>query len=377
MESTIQKTVVFGIFILLGLLLKYKFTSSAEKQGVKRIILNLALPATIFVALMGVTVDKELLGLPFLALGINVFLFYVFPLLFPCFGIQKGTASYRTLRLMIPSLAPGLSCFPFIAELLGKHYLAKAAMADLGNKVFVLIIMYWIAIRWYFKHNPGAVDASRNKLTSLLIALVSEPVTILILIALGLLSFGFSFDTLPPIAQEVLRKLSLLMTPLVMVFIGLSVKIKKKQLIQLFSILMARAGMVLLFCALCVQLAGFTVAEEAVWIVAFSLSACSFWPYAHIASISLVEQDRIGKEKTFRSGLAVNLLALSFPLSALLIVAVMLNPTFIAVPVHILLLGVSCIALSFFPMVIQWLNGLISTEIKFKYKKVWQLLFRD
>jgi len=53
MDATIQKTILFGIFIIIGFFLKRKFNSKAEIQGLKKIILNLALPATIFIALMG------------------------------------------------------------------------------------------------------------------------------------------------------------------------------------------------------------------------------------------------------------------------------------------------------------------------------------
>jgi len=62
METTIQKTILFIIFIGIGFILKRKFTTKAEIQGLKKIILNLALPATIFIALMGVEIDRNLLG---------------------------------------------------------------------------------------------------------------------------------------------------------------------------------------------------------------------------------------------------------------------------------------------------------------------------
>jgi len=50
----IQKTIVFLFFIFIGVLLKVKFKSKEEITGIKKVILNLALPATIFIALLGV-----------------------------------------------------------------------------------------------------------------------------------------------------------------------------------------------------------------------------------------------------------------------------------------------------------------------------------
>ena len=342
METTIQKTIIFGIFIILGLILKFKFTDSSEIKGIKKIILNLALPATIFIALMGIEVDKSLLGLPIMALVINLLLFYAFPFILPLVGFKKNTADYRTMRLMIPSLAPGLSCFPFITEILGQEYLAKAAMADLGNKVFVLIILYSIAVHWYFRKKTTNKN-QKSKLKSLFITLFSEPVTLLIFIALVLLGFGFSFSNLPSIAQEVLQKLSVLMTPLVMLFIGLAVKIRKDQCIQLLSVLLIRAGIVLFSSVGIIWILQISVQNDILWILAFSLSACSFWPYAHMASISEKEKKELGTEKTFRGSLSINILALSFPLSTLMIIIVMLNPSYMTIPINIIVIASICI----------------------------------
>ncbi|WP_299898599.1 permease [uncultured Aquimarina sp.] len=345
METTIQKTIVFGVFILIGFLLKRKFTSKAETQGLKKIILNLALPATIFIALMGVKIDQNLLTLPFIALLINGLLFWMFPFVLPMVGFKKNTPEYRTLRLLLPSLAPGLSCFPFIAELLGPNYLAKAAMADLGNKVFVLIILYCVAMHWYMKLSNNTNQKQNRKLKSLITTLLSEPVTVLILLAIGLLSFGLSFQNLPNMVQDVLQKLSLLMTPLVMIFIGLSVKIRKDQFIKIVSVLILRTGVVLLISAGIIGLMGITIREEILWLISFSLSACSFWPYAHIAGIGEKEKQEYGSEKTFHNGLAINVLAISFPLSTVMIMGIMLNPSLVGDPYRITLLAIGCIGI--------------------------------
>ncbi|KAA1244968.1 AEC family transporter [Aquimarina sp. RZ0] len=379
MDATIQKTILFGIFIVIGFFLKRKFNSKAEIQGLKKIILNLALPATIFIALMGIDIDPGLVGFPLMALGINLLLFYIFPLILLLVGFKKDSSDYRTMRLMIPSLAPGLSCFPFISEILGQEYLAKAAMADLGNKVFVLIILYSIATQWYFKQTSNNNNKKeKGKLKTLLITLFSEPVTLLILVALALMTFGFSFETLPAIAQDTIQKLSLLMTPLVMIFIGLAVKIRKDQCIKLLSILIIRAGVVMLISAGVIWVMQISVREDILWMLAFSLSACSFWPYAHIAGISEKEKKELGKEKTFKSSTAINLLALSFPLSTLIIMTVMLNPDFMMIPSHIVAVAVACLGIG--SVLVIWIRlkeikGMRSNSkaIRFKwmdYKKV-------
>ncbi|MEO0901886.1 MAG: permease, partial [Bacteroidota bacterium] len=156
MDSGLYKTITFVCFILIGVFLKSKIKSKDEKSGIKAIILNLALPATIFIALLGVKVDWSLVFLPIIALALNVVLFLAIPYVLPLVGIEKDSSEFRTARLLIPSLAPGLSCFPFVLEFLGENALAKVAMADLGNKIFVLVILYIVAMNWHYRYRSVA-----------------------------------------------------------------------------------------------------------------------------------------------------------------------------------------------------------------------------
>jgi len=330
MDINLQKTFLFLLFIGIGLLLKVKLKDKSELAGIKVIILNLALPATIFIALLGVNIEASLLLLPLIALLLNVVLFFVTPLVLPILGIKRGTPNFRTGQLLVSSLAPGLSCFPFILEYLGDSYLAKAAMADLGNKVFVLLILYLVAMRWHYKTQEIQNTSNKSKLKSLCIAMVSEPVNIFILVALVLLSFGLHMESLPFIVSESLSRLSLLMTPLVLLFIGLSVKIKKRQFAQIISLLLLRAGIVVLLGIGLISLANITIAQDRLLLLAFGLSACSFWPFAHIAAVDAQEKRVLNFRKTFNQNFAINILAISFPLSVVLILGILSAGTLFA-----------------------------------------------
>lgn len=345
MDFTLQKTLTFVLFIGIGLLLKFKFQSREEISGIKKIILNLALPATIFIALLGIKIDIGLMVLPFMALALNVFLFVAFPYALPIAGIKRDTPDYRTAKLLIPSLAPGLSCFPFVLEFLGEDYLAKAAMADLGNKIFVLIILYVVAMNWHYRIRSTISKGNRSKIKSLVLAMISEPVNIFIIIALILVFFGLSMESLPFFISETLQRLRILMTPLVLLFIGLAVNIRRKQFLKLASMLFLRAGTVLFICGICIYLGRITVQNEILLMLAFGLSACSFWPYAHIAAVDAQEMDVPNNMKTFNGNFAINTLALSFPLSTILILGVLSSgslfygamPIFIASSIFILI----------------------------------------
>jgi len=337
----IQKTIVFLFFIFIGVLLKVKFKSKEEISGIKKIILNLALPATIFIALLGVKVELHLLILPLLALGLNLLLFFSMPLILPLMGIGKNTPEYRTAKLLVPSLAPGLSSFPFILEFLGDEYLAKAAMSDLGNKVFVLFFLYLVAMNWHYSLQSNQKKSGGTKLRPLIKAMISEPVNVFIAAALVLLAFGLHMDSLPFFLSETLEKLSLIMTPLVLLFIGLAVKIKRKQFFQIFSLLCTRAGLVLLITGIFVTIAGIEARNEILLTMAFGLSACSFWPYAHIAAVDSLEMDKKSKRRTFSSDFGVAILALSFPLSTMLILATLNSGAFFVNPFNIFMIAIA------------------------------------
>lgn len=339
MDYTLQKTFTFLLFIGIGLLLKFKFESKEELTGIKKIILNLALPATIFIALLGVQIDAALLSLPFIALSLNILLFLLFPYLMPLTGIKKNSPEYRTARLLVPSLAPGLSCFPFVLEYLGEEYLAKAAMADLGNKVFVLIILYLVAMNWYYSKRAITDQSKASKLKSLTMAMISEPVNIFIVIALILVFFGFKMESLPFFISDTLTRLSVIMTPLVLLFIGLAVKIKRQQIYKIFSLLFLRAGFVCLISGIFIFIANISVQQDILVLLSFGLSACSFWPFSHIAVVGSQELHIKKKQKTFNSTFGVNILALSFPLSTVMILAILSSGNLFSNGYSVLILG--------------------------------------
>lgn len=363
MDIGFQKTVVFLFFIFIGILLKIKFKSKEEINGIKKIILNLALPSTIFIALLGIKVELHLLILPVLALGLNLLLFLAMPLVLPLMGIAKNTPEYRTAKLLVPSLAPGLSSFPFIMEFLGEDYLAKAAMSDLGNKVFVLFFLYLVAMNWHYALQSDKKKNGGAKLKPLIKAMVSEPVNIFIGVALLFLVFGFTMDSLPFFLSETLEKLSLIMTPLVLLFIGLAVKIKRKQFFQIFSLLCTRAGLVLLISAIFVSVAGIHARNEILLTLAFGLSACSFWPYAHIAAVDSMEMEKKPKNKTFSSDYGVAILALSFPLSTMLILAILNSGSLFVHTINIFMVAIIMLVLG---LLVPLLNGINKKWSTFK-----------
>ena len=355
MNPAIIKTISLVVLILLGYTLQSKITSKDQKTGIKAVILSVALPATIFIALLKIEFSWEMAIVPLLALAFNLIVFALvdkLPAVLP--GMISSSARHRTLKMLLPSLAPGLSCFPFLLEYLGEDSLAMAALADVGNKVFVLVILYLIAMRWYYQRHQIDNQNLSDKVKGLLVSLVREPINMILLLALGMLAFGFNFNSLPEFLQMSTERLSLMMTPLVLLFIGISVKLNWQQVKAIFSILLVRSTIAFLISAGLLFVLPISSPAMALLVVIFPQSACSFWPYAHISVVSALEEvDTTDQHPTFDIEFAMNVLACSLPFSTVLILGICTAGDFFAAPMNVLGLAAAFGTMALVPIIVQ------------------------
>jgi malate permease and related proteins len=351
MIEAIQKTLTLLLLIGLGLALRTKIKNKTEINGIKEIILSVALPSTVFIALMGINISFSLLIYPILILSFNFFIFLLTPKILPVFGIEKDSASGRTLTMLLPSLAPGLSSFPFINEFLGDESLALAAMGDVGNKFFALNFLYFMAMRMYLNNHQNEASEEKGKVKSLLLSLVKEPINIIMLLAIIFLSVGLNMKSLPTIVSELFNRASSLMTPLVLIYIGLAVQFKEGKIKLVSSILLFRAGVTLLFSVLIIRIFNVTTPNLILLAVVVPLSSCSFWPFAHISGINIKEDNKeVTKERrTFDMNLAVLILAFSLPLSTILVMGILASGEFFAHTSTLLALGLTLTGLGLAP----------------------------
>lgn len=349
MGLAIHKTLAFISLIVLGFLLKRKITSKEQISGIKAVILSVALPATIFIALLKIDIKPTLIFLPIIALFVNVVMLGAARLVLPFFHFGKDTPEFRTLVLLLASFAPGLSCFPFLAEYWGEESLAHAALADVGNKVFVLILLYLLAMHWYYqllkKRNVKEEAQSDSRLKSLLLSLGREPVNMVMLIAIVLLCFGQNLAALPAFLQDAITRMSALMTPLVLMFIGLAVKVKRAEMIKILQLLVARSGFAFILSALMLAFVPAAVPIGLILVaVAFPQSACSFWPFAHMTAVEALEQNK--PQRTFNLDLALNILAFSLPYSTVMILVICSFGNFFSNPFYLIIVGMSMVGFS-------------------------------
>ena len=360
MPVAIQTSLSLLLMILLGYFLRSKLDSDAHRKGLKVVILDLALPAMIFVALLGIKMDAEILILPVLVLVWNGLMLGAGYFGLPWMGVERNSAQHRTWLMLLPSLAPGLSCFPFLIEYLGEEALAWGALADVGNKVYVLIFAYLIAMTWYYRVHRMGSRSNGEKVKQLFLAMLQEPINIVLILAIVLLSLGWNMESLPGFLGKSILSLKDVMTPLILLFIGMSVILKWKQIQSIFSLLMLRAGISLLLSAILVSVFSFPSTAAILLVVVFPLSSCSFWPFAHMSAVRQLELngEKSDKQKTFDLELGINILAVSLPFSTLLILGIFSAGEYFIDPVRIAGFGLALVFIPLISKIILWIKGL-------------------
>ena len=332
-----EKTISFFILIIIGILFRSKVKNEEQKDTIKTLILAIALPAVIFSALLKIDLSSSLIYPPILVLSLNFILFLSVRWMLPMImGKNTSMADRRTLMLMLPSLAPYLSCFPFLTEFSDDTIIGLAAIADTGNKLFILIFLYLLAMYWsYGREIFSNKKAEYNKLIDILL----QPINLSIIVALIASLLGISLETIPVYFQESLTYLRNLLTPIIMIFIGLAVKVKGKQLKSILGLLLWRSAIAFALSALVISLFNINSLATVLLVVAFPQSSCSFIAYAQI-SIIANRQDRT--KALFNLALALSILAISLPFSALTMVWIYSSGDFFASPLH--LTGLSVVA---------------------------------
>jgi len=211
--------------------------------------------------------------------------------------------------------------------------------------------LYIVAMNMFLKNNKTTETKMGDKIKSLLLNLAQEPINIVIISAIVLLSLGLNFKALPMIIQDMFDKTSAMMTPLVLLFIGLAVQLKQRKKRLIASLLVFRAGLTMLFSAAMITLLGLSDPTMILLATVIPLSSASFWPFAHISAFNKREEEQdVPKERrTFSVDLAVLVMAFSLPFSTLLILGILSTGTLFAHTGTIVTTGLLLIAVGFLP----------------------------
>ena len=349
MNFALQRSIEVLIIIVIGILLQKKITRK-ELKGVKVLLLSVAAPATIFIGILKIEMSSTVLFFPLLALCFNLLMFLISKYVLSMDIIIQGSAKKRTLMMLLPSLAPPLSCFPLLIIYAGEEILSLAVIAELGNKLFGLVLLFLLSRHWYHKRSSKRSDPSTySTLKSLGMSLVKEPINIAIISGLIILSVGLKLTSLPVFFQNTLFSMKGLMAPLALLFIGMALRINAGEFGRILSMLVFRAGIVFCLSGAFVFFVPNLAPAMIILLVVFPQSSCSFWPYAHMSSISSLEEKDGQKDPTFDINFAVNILACSLPFSTFLIIGIFSFSDFFITDTNLLLSGIAMVFISFVP----------------------------
>lgn len=152
--------------------------------------------------------------------------------------------------------------------------------------------------------------------------------------------------------------MSILMTPLVLLFIGMAVRFQRAEMAKILQLLSFRSGLAFLLTAFFLTVAPVATPAAILLAVVFPQSACSFWPFAHMSAVSSLEsQDAVEHRQaaapTFNLDLALNTLALSLPFSTVIILSIFSFSEFFLSAWHIALVGVGLLLLAAVPKLLS------------------------
>ena len=117
-----------------------------------------------------------------------------------------------------------------------------------------------------------------GKSNSKLIDVLLQPINLSIIIALTASLLGISLETIPVYFQESLAYLSDLLTPTIMIFIGLAVKVKGKDLKLILGLLLWRSAIAFILSALLISLYNFNSLGVILLVVAFPKVPVALFP---------------------------------------------------------------------------------------------------
>jgi predicted permease len=289
LSDSAEKALSMFFVLLVGFFFRNKFQDTMARAGLRTLILTIALPASIFTSILNIHRGFDFITPPFFAIIINLSYLSIIWLLTQFWLTEGELPQKRSLIMIFPSLAPGLTAFPFIEDFIGRDGLAWAAMSDVGNKIFVLFGLYALAVNWGQREmSTWAGDVkdlkSIKRVQTLIITLFSEPINISILLGLILMSLGFNQSNFPSFISDGLSIISGLTTGLILLFVGISFRFKTDEIIAVLSVLLARSGLGFLLSAATIHFSP-AAQQEPLLFVVMPQCGCSLWPFLHMIKV--------------------------------------------------------------------------------------------
>ncbi len=222
MLEILERIIPIILLCCLGILLRYKKTFSEESiHNIKKLVINIALPAVLFKTFLVMEINREDV---FLSIAIIILL-----LLFFIAGRSLNKISWLAHTLnpyLSTSFAYGLLGIPLFSIVFGEENLGVISIFGLGHELFV----------WLFYYTVLRLELTNKKINPLVwMGFFKSPIGISILLGviinlLGLNSHFYTNHLLIGLCNT-LTYIGSMATPLILITIGYGLKLKKSYLL--------------------------------------------------------------------------------------------------------------------------------------------------
>jgi predicted permease len=230
MGEIISKVIPIFLLIALGYIIKQKNLVKQESMDeLKNGVINIALPALLFITFRDMTLKKEYFLVIFVVFILLIILYNIGNLL-----NRIKSISHPLVPFIVTSFTFGLLGIPLFSSVFGVENLEKILIFGVAHEFFIWFIFYTL-LKMKFNNERFSIDTIKGFLNSPLI------ISIILGLLLNIMKVEKIFfeNTLFMGVDITLNYLSSLATPIILIIIGFGLKINKiyiKQSMKLFLI---------------------------------------------------------------------------------------------------------------------------------------------
>ncbi len=221
--DALSKVLPIILLLLLGLYLrKIQFLRVEAIQDIKKLVINLTLPALLFLAFARVSLEPRHLIIVVLVFGTCLAALLIGKLIQP---VTRIPSPY--FPMLLTGFEAGMMGYAIYGAVYGADNIFKFAIIDLGQVTFVFFVLVSILDR---------LARGAKRFSETLLAFVKTPVIVAILLGIVVNQTGmFALINASSVTASLVRALELLgalTTPLIVLLIGYEVRLAPRQLIQ-------------------------------------------------------------------------------------------------------------------------------------------------
>lgn len=219
------------IFLLLGVLFRKKAILNQQGiEGLKKVILYLAIPSILYISFSKLDFNLSFLPVSAAVFSINFIMFWFGVLIFKSSG-----SKHRILPLSLSTMNFALLGIPLFEAVYGIENLHYYTVFGVGNEIFIWFVFYFM-FRWFLSSDHA--ESSEWK------SFLKTPVIwgILLGCLAGLLKIDItgSDNFIVSAVSDVLVTASKLTTPLILIFIGFNISLSSKYTLQSLKYVLLR-----------------------------------------------------------------------------------------------------------------------------------------